>query len=60
MPLQRLLIPLLFGLLAWLPLASVRAEEALLPPEQAFRLSAQAAARDRLLLAFDIADGYHL
>ncbi len=35
-------------------------EDDFLPPEQAFRLSAELVAPDRLQLRFDIADGYYL
>jgi len=47
--------------LQWLPQkATAISEEDLLDPEQAFALSAEMAAPDRVLVHWDIADGYYL
>ncbi|MCD2450680.1 protein-disulfide reductase DsbD [Methylicorpusculum oleiharenae] len=40
--------------------ASALAESDLLPVEQAFKLSVKAAARDKLIVSFEIAEGYYL
>ncbi|MDP2180339.1 MAG: protein-disulfide reductase DsbD [Methylicorpusculum sp.] len=40
--------------------ASALAESDLLPVEQAFKLSAKAAERDKLMVSFEIAEGYYL
>lgn len=60
MSVRHILIFVLLGLSAWLPSPGAGAEESLLPPEQAFRVGVRAPARDRVLLGFDIADGYYL
>jgi thiol:disulfide interchange protein DsbD len=60
MSVRRLLSLVLFCLLTWLPFSCGWAEEDLLPPEQAFRVGARAPARERLVVGFDIADGYYL
>ncbi|MGZ4960064.1 MAG: protein-disulfide reductase DsbD, partial [Methylomonas sp.] len=50
-----------FGLLAVLAQTSWALDSKdLLPPEQAFKLSASAVSADKVELAWDIADGYHL
>lgn len=55
-----LLIGLLVLLLAWVRPAGAWNEADFLPPEQAFRLSAQVQDPDVLTLRFDIAPGYYL
>ncbi len=60
MPDIRILNPLVLLLTLLLAAFAVQAEETFLKPEQAYRLSAEAAGPDAVTVRWEIADGYYL